>query len=100
TYHDPCPNVYHTPSKSEWEQLLSKVGSGNSNMWNERKLNLPAAGFRNYANGSQFIHTGSGGYYWSSTESLYAWVLRFSSSGRRLGKTSTSLGYQVRCLKD
>ncbi|MGV4495435.1 hypothetical protein ACQ1PW_11595, partial [Ornithobacterium rhinotracheale] len=46
TYHDPCPNGYHTPSKSEWEQLFSKVGSGNSNMWKERQLNLPAAGYR------------------------------------------------------
>ncbi|MBN3662250.1 MAG: hypothetical protein FQY80_04505 [Ornithobacterium rhinotracheale] len=99
TYHDPCPNGYHTPSKSEWEQLFRAVGSGNS-MWKERKLNLPAAGFRNYANGSQFSHTGSGGYYWSSTQSLYAWELRFSSSGSSMGKTSPSYGYPVRCLKD
>ncbi|MGV4567354.1 hypothetical protein ACQ1P0_11555, partial [Ornithobacterium rhinotracheale] len=82
TYHDPCPNGYHTPSKSEWEQLFSKVGSGNSNMWKERQLNLPAAGYRYSSNGSQFNSTGSGGYYWSSTQngSNNAWELGFSSS--------------------
>ncbi|WP_406628986.1 FISUMP domain-containing protein, partial [Ornithobacterium rhinotracheale] len=66
TYHDPCPNGYHTPSKSEWEQLFRAVGLGNS-MWKERQLNLPAVGYRSYTSGSQFRYTASLGYYWSST---------------------------------
>ncbi|MGV4434556.1 FISUMP domain-containing protein, partial [Ornithobacterium rhinotracheale] len=102
TYHDPCPNGYHTPSKSEWEQLLSKVGSGNSNMWNERKLNLPAAGYRYYTNGSQFNHTGSRGYFWSSSQhgSFNAWELYFSSSSGNMFSANRSYGQPVRCLKD
>ncbi|AFL96754.1 FISUMP domain-containing protein [Ornithobacterium rhinotracheale] len=102
TYHDPCPNGYHTPSKSEWEQLFSKVGSGNSNMWKERQLNLPAAGYRYSSNGSQFNSTGSGGYYWSSSQngSNGAWELYFNSSDSYMINISRSYGQPVRCLKD
>ncbi|MGV4431501.1 FISUMP domain-containing protein [Ornithobacterium rhinotracheale] len=102
TYHDPCPNGYHTPSKSEWEQLFSKVGSGNSNMWKERQLNLPAAGYRNYTNGSQFNNAGSYGGYWSSSQdgSNNAWELDFSSSDSYMGYIYRSFGQPVRCLKD
>ncbi|MCK0202675.1 hypothetical protein MWN41_06535, partial [Ornithobacterium rhinotracheale] len=102
TYHDPCPNGYHTPSKSEWDQLLSVVGSGNSNMWKERKLNLPAAGYRNSTNGSQFNSSGSNGYFWSSAQngSNNAWELFFSSSGSYMSNIDRSYGQSVRCLKD
>ncbi|MGV4503868.1 FISUMP domain-containing protein [Ornithobacterium rhinotracheale] len=102
TYHDPCPNGYHTPSKSEWEQLFSKVGSGNSNMWKERQLNLPAAGYRSYTNGSQFDSAGSYGYYWSSAQngSYSAWELLFHSSNSNMGNIDRSYGQPVRCLKD
>ncbi|MGQ2168483.1 FISUMP domain-containing protein [Ornithobacterium rhinotracheale] len=102
TYHDPCPNGYHTPSKSEWGQLLSKVGSGNSNMWKERQLNLPAAGSRHYTLGSQFRYTGSVGYYWSSSHdgSGNAWELHFNSSDSGMSDVSRSFGQPVRCLKD
>ncbi|MCK0202906.1 hypothetical protein MWN41_07740 [Ornithobacterium rhinotracheale] len=102
TYHDPCPNGYHTPSKSEWDQLLSVVGSGNSNMWKERKLNLPAAGYRYRTNGSQFRSTGSDGGYWSSTQygSNRAWELYFFSSGSSMYDIYRSYGQPVRCLKD
>ncbi|MGV4464155.1 FISUMP domain-containing protein, partial [Ornithobacterium rhinotracheale] len=101
TYHDPCPNGYHTPSKSEWEQLLSAVGSGNSNMWKERQLNLPAAGSRSDTNGSRFSYTGSGRY-WSSSQfgSNNAWELYFSSSYSYMFNIRRSYGQPVRCLKD
>ncbi|AIP99176.1 hypothetical protein Q785_04855 [Ornithobacterium rhinotracheale ORT-UMN 88] len=102
TYHDPCPNGYHTPSKSEWEQLLGVVGSGNSNMWNERKLNLPVAGYRDGTSGSQFYGTGRSGYYWLSTQrgSRLAWQLYFYSSDSYMNSTFRSIGQPVRCLKD
>ncbi|MGV4420360.1 FISUMP domain-containing protein, partial [Ornithobacterium rhinotracheale] len=102
TYHDPCPNGYHMPSKSEWEQLLGVVGSANSNMWNERKLNLPVAGYRDSTSGSQFDGTGRSGYYWSSTQrgSRLAWQLYFSSSDSYKNSTFRSIGQPVRCLKD
>ncbi|MCK0204791.1 fibrobacter succinogenes major paralogous domain-containing protein [Ornithobacterium rhinotracheale] len=102
TYHDPCPNGYHTPSKSEWGQLLSVVGSGNSNMWSERKLNLPAAGYRSYTNGLQFSLAGRYGFYWSSPQygGYYAWELLFNSSDSYMFDTYPSYGQPVRCLKD
>ncbi|UVD87739.1 fibrobacter succinogenes major paralogous domain-containing protein [Ornithobacterium rhinotracheale] len=99
TYHDPCPNGYHTPSKSEWEQLFRAVGSGNS-MCKDRKLNLPAAGYRYYTSGSQFRYTGGTGSYWSSTQSLYAWELYFNSSYSLMLSANRSYGQPVRCLKD
>ncbi|UOH65830.1 hypothetical protein MT999_00005 [Ornithobacterium rhinotracheale] len=77
TYHDPCPNGYHTPTEQELRNLhntivgksLSGTNYSNSDkMWKERKLNLPAAGCRSYTSGSQFNLAGSGGYYWSSAQ--------------------------------
>ncbi|MGV4505457.1 hypothetical protein ACQ1QD_05210, partial [Ornithobacterium rhinotracheale] len=87
---------------SEWEQLFSKVGSGTSNMWKERQINLPAAGYRNSAYGSQFDRSGSNGSYWSSTQngSNDAWELSFDSSNSYMSLISRSFGQPVRCLKD
>ncbi|MFU2118325.1 FISUMP domain-containing protein [Ornithobacterium rhinotracheale] len=111
TYHDPCPNGYHTPTEQELRNLhntivgksLSGTNSSNSDkMWSERQLNLPAAGYRYYTNGSQFLDTGSDGYYWSSTQygSGGAWELYFYSSGSNLDNIYRSYGQPVRCLKD
>ncbi|MCK0203966.1 hypothetical protein MWN41_13170, partial [Ornithobacterium rhinotracheale] len=76
------------------------VGSGNS-MWKERKLNLPAAGYRSYANGSQFNRTGSYGFWSSTQDGRYdAWELSFNSSRSRMSNVNRSYGQPVRCLKD
>ncbi|AIP99467.1 hypothetical protein Q785_06970 [Ornithobacterium rhinotracheale ORT-UMN 88] len=111
TYHDPCPNGYHTPTEQELRNLhntivgksLSGTNYSNSDkMWKERKLNLPAAGYRYGTNGSQFRYTGSDGYYWSSTQggSYDAWELNFYSSYSHMGNVNRSYGQPVRCLKD
>ncbi|MGV4517675.1 FISUMP domain-containing protein, partial [Ornithobacterium rhinotracheale] len=111
TYHDPCPNGYHTPTEQELRNLhntivgksLSGTNSSNSDkMWSERQLNLPAAGYRGYTNGSQFYNAGSSGYYWSSAQrgSSYAWGLHFYSSDSYMRNILRSCGQPVRCLKD
>ncbi|MGV4518395.1 FISUMP domain-containing protein, partial [Ornithobacterium rhinotracheale] len=111
TYHDPCPNGYHTPTEQELRNLyntivgksLSGTNSSNSDkMWSERQLNLPAAGYRRYTLGSQFNYAGSSGYYWSSTQdgSGNAWELYFNSSSSGMSDFSRSFGQPVRCLKD
>ncbi|XHT64020.1 FISUMP domain-containing protein [Ornithobacterium rhinotracheale] len=82
---------------------LSGTNYSNSDkMWKERKLNLPAAGYRHYTNGSQFNGSGSYGYYWSSTQdgSRNAWELYFNSSNSLMDYISRSYGQPVRCLKD
>ncbi|MGV4470820.1 hypothetical protein ACQ1PY_10840, partial [Ornithobacterium rhinotracheale] len=77
--------------------MLSKVGSGNSNMWKERKVNLPAAGYRYYTTGSQFNHTGSRGYVWSSSQhgSFNAGELSVSSSSGNRVSAKRSYGQPV-----
>ncbi|MGV4558936.1 FISUMP domain-containing protein, partial [Ornithobacterium rhinotracheale] len=111
TYHDPCPQGYHTPTEQELRNLhktivgksLSGANSSNSDkMWKERKLNLPAAGYRYYTSGSQFRYTGGNGSYWSSTQygSNSAWELRFYSSDSYMNDIYRSFGQPVRCLKD
>ncbi|MGV4455010.1 hypothetical protein ACQ1P4_09290, partial [Ornithobacterium rhinotracheale] len=73
-----------------------------SNMWKERQLNLPAAGYRHDTSGSQFRYTGSYGGCWSSTQSgsNYAWELYFYSSNSFMLHIYRSYGQPVRCLKD
>ncbi|MGV4483159.1 hypothetical protein ACQ1QY_06545, partial [Ornithobacterium rhinotracheale] len=63
---------------------------------------LPAAGYRDYTNGSQFYYAGSNGGYWSSAQngSNYAWELSFYSSVSYMSIISRSFGQPVRCLKD
>ncbi|MGQ1934752.1 FISUMP domain-containing protein, partial [Ornithobacterium rhinotracheale] len=111
TYHDPCPNGYHTPTEQELRNLhntivgksLSGTNPSNSDkMWKERQLNLPAAGCRSNTDGSQFSSTGSSGFYWSSSQSgsLYAWELYFNSSYSLMLSANRSYGQPVRCLKD
>ncbi|MGQ1928936.1 FISUMP domain-containing protein [Ornithobacterium rhinotracheale] len=111
TYHDPCPNGYHTPTEQELRNLhntivgksLSGTNSSNSDkMWSERQLNLPAAGYRFNTNGSQFYNAGSNGGYWSSSQngSNRAWELYFYSSYSYMSLIYRSYGRPVRCLKD
>ncbi|XHT51391.1 FISUMP domain-containing protein [Ornithobacterium rhinotracheale] len=62
---------------------------------------LPAAGYRDNTNGSQFNNTGSNGNYWSSTQngSNNAWELNFNSSNSNMNNINRSYGQPVRCLK-
>ncbi|MBV7440243.1 hypothetical protein KRX57_02305 [Weeksellaceae bacterium TAE3-ERU29] len=108
TYHEPCPNGYHTPTHEEWGNLHkaitgSKVGSDSDKMWKEKVLNLPAAGYRYSSSGTSFDNTGSYGFYWysSSNGSYYAWSMYFNSGySNPQYYDYRSNGFSVRCLKD
>jgi uncharacterized protein (TIGR02145 family) len=117
TTNDPCPADYRVPTKAQWDALLvnntqSIVGTWSTTSTNHTNystgrffgpaLMLPAAGGREYTDGTLF-HRGRGGYYWSSTEvgSSNAWSLGFIS-----GYASTSnyyerrYGFSVRCVAE
>ncbi|MEC5395048.1 FISUMP domain-containing protein, partial [Bergeyella sp. RCAD1439] len=106
---NPCPEGYHVPTLAEWQALHTAItgatgttSSGNSNMWNETGLRLPASGYRWYNDGS-FNSRSSYGYFWSSEagNSSHSWALWFSSSSSRAGNNNyRATGFSVRCLQD
>jgi len=109
TANDPCPAGWRVPtqdeytslvhSKSSWGELNGVVGrffgSG------EQKLFLPAAGRRNYNNGS-LGNTGTDGAYWSITSyEIYAYYLNFNNGSIYSSyHNSRAYGFSVRCVKE
>ena len=112
-----CPSGWHLPSDSEWNRLISLIGSTstagkamkstkgwveNGNGTNSSGFNGMPAGYRN--SDGTFSDVGEGGDFWSSTEKSEdnAWerYLLYNSSGvYRLNFNKTS-GSSVRCLRD
>ena len=64
-------------------------------------LFFPAAGYRFYSNGYLY-HTGSYGYYWSSSASstTYGWLLRVHAGGANQYNNNRLNGYSVRCVRE
>ncbi|MCL2028513.1 MAG: fibrobacter succinogenes major paralogous domain-containing protein [Bacteroidales bacterium] len=111
TPNDPCPPGWRMPTETELNALVS-VGSTWTDDWNEtgaagrvfgtapNTLFLPAAGYRNYSDGSlNFV--GTGGNYWSSTVGgTFAWYLHFSSGNVYMSNYNRALGFSVRCVSE
>lgn len=98
---NPCPTGYRTPTKEEYQNLINLIGTG-SQMWNETKLKLPAAGHRDNIS-STLYHQGSLGGYWSSAPnaSYGAWSMNFSSGDSTLNNYYyRTHGFSVRCIKN
>ncbi|MDY3318550.1 FISUMP domain-containing protein [Riemerella anatipestifer] len=106
---NPCPVGYHVPTLTEWQALHTAItgatgtnSSGNSNMWNETDLRLPASGHRWSGSGS-FSSQSSLGSFWSSEvgSSSRSWGLWFKSNNSSAGRNdSRAGGFSVRCIKD
>ncbi|MDY3317540.1 FISUMP domain-containing protein [Riemerella anatipestifer] len=99
---NPCPVGYHVPTHAEQVALLNAIGGGNSNMWNEQKLRLPASGIRDSNIGSLSLQS-SYSHLWSSEQysSHGSWdLLFFSSNSLADNYYNRAYGFSVRCIKD
>ena len=98
---NPCPSGFRIPTNAELNQeraswtVNSAAGAINS------PLKLPLAGYRNNIDGGVSNVSSNGGY-WSSTVvgTTDARLLLFSNGGASMTKSSRSLGFSVRCIKD
>lgn len=102
---DPCVlllgSAWRIPTNTEWTNVNA---TGNWTNWNgpwNSGLQLHAAGFLVYANGS-LLSRGSGGYCWSSTQSgaTGGWKLHFNSSQSEVTPGAKTEGFSIRCLRE
>jgi uncharacterized protein (TIGR02145 family) len=118
TANDPCPTGFRVPTKAQWEAVINsslnptvsygngwadsptnyaaglRIGSGTSGLF------LPAAGFRDFSNGTPYDRGGLG-YYWSSTEGgSDAWYLYFGSGYADTVNDYRTNGMSVRCVAE
>ena len=89
---NPCPNGFHVPTKTEFDDYLNAVG-GESGMQTDPQLRLPGAGNRQYFGGHTMNHGRQ--YYWAST----------TPSGNVLSpdginNRSQARSVSVRCIQD
>ncbi|MCL1689404.1 hypothetical protein CMT57_06410 [Elizabethkingia anophelis] len=111
---DPCPTGYRVPTGAQWRSVinsntLARVGTWTNSATNYSSgvkfgdyLFLPAAGYRNIANGSLY-YRGSYGYYWSSPESsiTYANYLFFGTLSTYVSNNlNRTFGLSVRCVAE
>jgi uncharacterized protein (TIGR02145 family) len=113
---DPCPTGFRVPNANEWEYVRKSnttyVGQWTQNSsctdcWSGRKfgdaLMLPAAGYRNETNGSQYGRSFAS-YYWSasvsSTSNGDANALNFNSFTHAISPQSRRFGYPIRCIAE
>jgi len=112
-----CPSGWHLPSDAEWTTLVNNVGGENiagkklksKTGWTNNGNGTDEYGFSALPGGiggsdGGFYTVGSGGLWWSATESAadYAWYRNMGYDGEyvlRLGNGKTSL-LSVRCVQD
>ena len=101
---DPSPEGWRLPSKEDYSKFsTTKFTWDSSNKGRTYNTNwFPAAGCRNYGNGSM-NNVGSGGYYWSSSPYVdnYGYSLRFySGSVDPSSNNYRANGFSVRCVQE
>jgi uncharacterized protein (TIGR02145 family) len=112
-----CPSGWHLPSKTEWETLINFVGGASTagtklkskSGWNDNGNGTDDYGFSALPGGGgssvdAFVLVGTGGFWWSSTESggNYAYFFNmgsFAGVGSTTGNTISTM-YSVRCVQD
>lgn len=103
-----CPSGWHLPSQSEFETLLSNIGSSDSTLFQALKeggssgFNAVSGGWRNGK--GQYGNLGKIGHLWSSSEGekRYAWglTINYEMQISRLEYLYRDWGLSVRCVKD
>lgn len=97
---NPCPSGWHVPTTQEWSNVIAAEGITNINTAVNSSLKLPAAGYRDYSNGS-LSGVGSYGRYWSSTVvNSNSFNLYVYNAGANMVGNYRAVGFSVRCLKD
>ena len=105
-----CPQGWHVPSESDWENLINYVGGiqlAGKNLktisgWNQQDVGNNLVGFSAFPSGARgpqgtFFYDQSHVYYWASTESNLCYL--FDSELRKIQEDKSS-GFSVRCIKD
>jgi hypothetical protein len=102
---DPCSlllgSAWRIPTSTEWTNVDA---AGNWTNWNgpfSSGLQMHAAGWLYFSNGSLY-YRGSDGYYWSSTQygPDTGWDLTFGGGLSFMGFNYKAYGFSVRCLRD
>lgn len=118
--HNLCPKDWHVPTDKEWSELTSFLGEKShaggklkeetTDYWQSPNVDATNASCftalpgGNRAPDGAFAHIGSGGYWWSSTNSETNYALsRFllcNSGNIYIYRSSKGSGFSVRCIKD
>lgn len=115
TKHDPCPQGWRVPTKTEFEELIInksswlKGPSDQSGYYfsglhpyaeNSPRIFLPAAGLLNRDSGSAGAR-GAAGYYWTSTPTILSGAnyVNFDNDESSLGSNRRAYGFSVRCVQ-
>ena len=115
---NPCPSGFVVPTNTQWETLINSCNTTNGGEWSssdygykvftdktnsDNKLELPAAGYRNYSTGSMGSGSaGTLGYYWSSVQggTNNAYNLYVYNDNVGVGSGSNKCGgFSIRCVR-
>jgi uncharacterized protein (TIGR02145 family) len=98
---NPCPTGFRLPTDAEWEAERLTWGSNDAAGAFASPLKLPAAGVRDYYDGSIYGEGSSSGIYWSGTvNGTKSRFLTIESSSASVAEVDRAWGCSVRCIKD
>ncbi|EKD30231.1 MAG: hypothetical protein ACD_78C00115G0015 [uncultured bacterium (gcode 4)] len=97
----PCALNYHVPTQSEWNTAYTTLGSHRNTFIST--LKLPTAGYRAASNGALTSQGSYGGYWSSSSYTVYGYNLSSTSTSvvpMNFNNVTRATGFSVRCLKN
>lgn len=102
-----CPSGWHVPTSAEFSTLSTFLGSGNATQLKSTTLGGDGTNSSGYnallsgrkTNDGAFSLFNSYGYFWSTTVSMFLFVLA-SNSSIQGGSQDIRWGFSVRCLKN